>query len=292
MNDMIVDQPRLRKAMFKSKLENTQRFFRLYLKSLALDFGLLKGHRHYTRFIILGTARTGSNFLRSLLNSNSRILAFGELFRFYDSIGWDLPDYDRFFQSRTLVSLMQEDPARFLEKRVFRKYPANISAVGFKIFYYHAQNDTRKDVWNFLRNREDIKVIHLKRNNTLRLILSLRIAHETDRWTDIDGTEEKNHVISISYEDCLRAFTEKPKKEKQFDIAFQNHDKIDVLYEDLSYDYEKEMKRIQDFLGIQYEPLKPSTFKQAVLSLSKAISNYFELKDRFRETPWIKFFED
>jgi hypothetical protein len=44
-------------------------------------------HRDYTRFIILGRSRSGSNYLRGLLNSHRRIVAFGELFRSDEAIG-------------------------------------------------------------------------------------------------------------------------------------------------------------------------------------------------------------
>ena len=52
------------------------------------------------------------------------------------------------------------------------------------------------------------------------------------------------------------------------------------------------MKRVQDFLGVQYETVKPSTYKQSHQSLSDSISNYWGLKERFTGTPWEEFFED
>ena len=263
-----------------------------HLRTLALDLGVLGGHSDYCRFIILGTARAGSNFLRGLLNLHSQIIAFGELFRFCDSIGWDLPPYDQYLQSRSLIALMQSDPSRFLEKKVFRRFPKQISAVGFKIFYYHAQDDARRSAWAFLRDQRDLKVIHLKRNNTLRLTLSLKKAHLTDKWTDTTGGEEDNLAIEFDYEECLQAFTQAPEVRKQYDIFFEGNDKIDVFYEDLYSDREREMKRIQEFLGVDYEVVKPSTYKQAKQPLSKAISNYFELKEQFRGTPWEEFFEE
>lgn len=278
--------------MVSGKLRNLRDLSYFHLKTLALDLGVLDGHSDYCRFIILGTARSGSNFLLGLLNSHSQIIAFGELFRSYDSIGWDLPDYDPYLQSRSLTSLMQSDPSRFLEEKVFRKFPKQISAVGFKIFYYHAQDDSRETVWTFLRDQKDIKVIHLKRSHTLRRILSLKKAHKTNRWTNTTGTEEEETAISLDYEECLKAFTEATEIKKQFDIHFEGHHKIDVSYEDLSDDYESEMKRIQEFLGVNYEVVKPSTYKQSNQPLSETISNYFDLKRKFKDTPWEEFFED
>jgi len=51
------------------------------------------------------------------------------------------------------------------------------------------------------------------------------------------------------------------------------------------------MKRIQEFLGVDYEAVQPATYKQSRLPLAVAISNYAELKERFNGTPWEMFFE-
>lgn len=271
---------------------NLRSFYDIYVKNLALDLGLLEGHREYCKFIVLGTARSGSNFLRGLLNAHSQIITFGELFRSYDSIGWELTAYDRYLQSRKLRTLIQENPSSFLEKKVFGKFPKHILAVGFKIFYYHAQDDSRKIVWKYLKNQKDIKIIHLKRNNTLKEIASLKKAFQTDKWTNIDGSKEKHLTLSLDYNECLGAFTWAQKTKKQYDDYFEDHDTMDVIYEDLSVNLESEVKHIQKFLRVPFEDVKPSTYKQSNQPLSTMILNYFELKRQFRNTPWEVFFED
>lgn len=255
------------------------------------DIGRIDEHSDYVRFIIVGHARTGSNFLRGLLNSHSRIIALGEIFRNFppDSIGWDTPGYPH---SRSVLSLFQKDPIKFLEEKVFRNFPKHISAVGFKIFYYHAQNENWKPVWTYLRNQEDLRIIHIKRKNFLKTHFSLIKAFKTNEWGNTSGAQKENVSISLSYEDCLKSFIKMQEWEKKYDIFFENNYKIDVLYENLSNDYENEMKRIQEFLGVDYEVVTPSTYKQSNQPLSKAISNYFELKEKFKGTPWEEFFED
>src|SRR5688572_26178109 len=98
----------------------------------------LGGNYSYRKFVIVGTARTGSTLLIELLNSHSQALAFGELFRSNDSIGWDVPPFVKRQDAKTL-SLYRSDPNLFLKKHVFRRWPRNILAVGFKLFYYHAR---------------------------------------------------------------------------------------------------------------------------------------------------------
>ena len=95
-----------------------QRRFNIWMKALqnlCLDKGLIDGHREYERFVILGRARTGSNFLRGLLNSHSQVVAFGEIFREYeftdyDTIGWDYPGYGT---TKHLLHLVRSEPVFF-----------------------------------------------------------------------------------------------------------------------------------------------------------------------------------
>lgn len=263
-----------------------------HLKNLAFDLGVFGGRSDYRRFIILGRGRTGSNFLRGLLNSHSQIVTFGELFRFYDSIGWEFPLYDRYWQDPGLIALMQNDPVGFLEKKVFRKYPKQVSAVGFKLFYYHAQEDSRRAVWTFLRDRKDIRIIHLKRNNTLRMILSEKKAFKTDNWTNTTGIEEEKFTVTLDYEECLWRFRHEQGVAEEFDRFFYGHPKLTLLYEHLSSDYRDAVKPVLEFLGVNHEPLKPATYKQSNQPLAEAIVNYFELKEKFRNTPWDAFFEE
>lgn len=263
-----------------------------HVRNLAFDLRIRDGHSDYCKFIILTRGRSGSNFLRGLLNFHNQIVTFGELFRSYDSIGWDFPDYDQYLQSQSLKTLMQNNPDIFLKEKVFKKFPKQILAVGFKIFYYHAQNDSRKTVWTFLRNQKDLKIIHLKRNNTLKVLLSLKRAFKTNKWTDITGSGEEDLAVSLSYEECLHEFTWAQEIKKEYDIYFKDNHKIDVFYENLSRHHESEVRRIQEFLGVTSEIVKPSTYKQSKQPLSKVISNYFELKKKFKDTPWEEFFED
>lgn len=263
-----------------------------HLKNLAFDLGIFGRRSDYRRFIILGRGRTGSNFLRGLLNSHSQIVTFGELFRFYDSIGWEFPLYDRYWQDPGLITLMQNDPVGFLEKKVFRKFPKQVGAVGFKLFYYHAQEDSRRAVWTFLRDCKDIRIIHLKRNNTLRMILSEKKAFKTDSWTNTTGIEEEKFTVAIDYEECLRRFKHEQEVAGEFERFFQWHPKLTVIYEHLSSDYREAMRSVQEFLGVSYETVKPSTYKQSKQLLAEAIVNYSELKGKFRNTPWEVFFEE
>ncbi|MFN3241874.1 MAG: sulfotransferase [Planctomycetota bacterium] len=87
------------------------------------------------RFIILASQRTGSNLLRSLLDSHPDVTAYAEVF---------LKDHSWFENqhgpkdSPALVAERDADPVAFAQKHVFRDYEESVKAVGFKLFYQHA----------------------------------------------------------------------------------------------------------------------------------------------------------
>ena len=172
-----------------------------YLRTLALEKGLARGQTDYTRFLILGRSRVGSNFLRGLLNSHSQITVFGELFQNKEEIGWAMPGYR---QSRRLMTLFHEEPVRFLEEKVFHPFPHGVTAVGFKLFYYHARDEAWRPVWDYLQAETGIKVIHLRRENILRTHLSKQQAEMTDVWVNTDGVQQKDPASSLATKTAWR----------------------------------------------------------------------------------------
>jgi LPS sulfotransferase NodH len=260
-----------------------------YLRHFAITAGLISGQTDYVRYIILGRPRTGSNLLRSLLNSHSGIVAFGEIYRNKQEIGWDLPGY---FLNKKALTLFKNDPVDFLKAEVFKEYPKGVSAVGFKLFYDHAQDDSRKHLWPFLKKQKELRIIHLKRKNILKSHLSYLKAIRSGSWFNSFGLKEDSSPIHLDYEDCLNTFERIRTLEKSFDDYFKHHQKIDVYYENLGLNRQSEMERIQSFLGVEDENIFPSVYKQSHQPLCGAIANYYILKEKFKGTPWEIFFED
>lgn len=258
-----------------------------YWKKRVLDLGL--GKAEYTRFVVLGRSRVGSNLLRNLLNAHPQVIAFGEVFRDPANLDWDHRGY---FQSRSIGSLVQRDPLRFLETRLFGRYPADIGAAGFKLFYYHARDAGFAGVWPYLQKRRDLRVIHLKRRNVLQTHLSRKRAAMTDRWVNTSGLVEGPAVIHLDYEECLKDFEQTRAWEESCDQAFASHQVLQVQYEQLADDHRSEMERIQAFLGVPLKQVNPSTFRQTRQRLSDTIANYAELRTRFSGTAWADCFTE
>jgi LPS sulfotransferase NodH len=211
------------------------------------------------------------------------------LFRDADKIGWDIESYVELFEASNLCSLREQDPAGFLE-HVFNMFAPRVRAVGFKIFYFHAESN--KALWQYLQRQTEMKVIHLRRWNGLRRLLSLKKAFVTNRWFDSRGIEEKPLSVHLDYDECLNEFQLAAETSEKFDSYFCAHPCHELVYESLVSDYQKEMISVTKFLEVRFEHLRSDTYKQSNQPLEKAISNYFELKDAFRNSPWQVFFDD
>jgi hypothetical protein len=51
------------------------------------------------------------------------------------------------------------------------------------------------------------------------------------------------------------------------------------------------LAKVQAFLGLQTQAMKPATVKQEQKQLAQRIANYGELKAQFAGTTWAPFFE-
>ena len=280
------------------------------------------GSTDYTRFIIVGGPRTGSNMLAQALNSSRNIGCFREVFNYLlNFVPFGVDGYDN--SSEQDLALREEDPLRFLDERIFCEYPGEIRAVGFK--YHYAQ------VWGYrgLRERlvEDtaIRVVHIRRRNLLRMLVSREIAAATGVWfaeprTDLTPrrvltkiwTRLPNAVrmplraarrrlsnapklseksLTIAPEE-LRSFIIRTKlTADHFDQVFGQHPQLTVFYEDILDDRDRVHDQVQEFVGVNPRRLKVTMRRQNPEPLRELLSNYDELFEAYRDSPHAWMFE-
>jgi len=272
-----------------ARLRPTRRHREALARAL-LDVRSIRGISSYTKFVIVGIARTGSTMLISQLNNHSQALAFGEIFRSPDSIGWDVAPF-RSYQSRKLLALYSSDPIGFLEKHVFRNWPRNHKAVGFKLFYYHARTSSQRSVWDYLVDRPEIRILHIKRRSVLAQYVSLQLAHKTDIWSSTCPVTQDPPCIQLDIASCQNHFARVRRLEEEFERLFKNHNLRNVYYEDLARVSKDEIENVQKFLGLRHEMLSAETVRQQTRPLSQVIANYAELRDACIGTEWENFFE-
>ena len=274
-----------------------------------------------TRFIILTSPRSGSNLLSNLLHSHQNIVMYPEIFNLFAVPRTDL---DRiftgpqaylktFFEKKNLPSKTAVGFKIFYSQanEIQLRPDLNLAlclpepgdgwkkkVADFQNYLRHHYDTERiakgfKDAWNFLKADASIKIIHLIRKNKLKQFLSLYRASLTDQWKSHDKNTLGDRPLFLKYDDCINFFIKYTSWEREFDKIFRKHDKALIIYEDFEKNKNKVLTEVQDFLGVPLRrDLSTSLEKQARKPLPDAIANYDELKLKFKNSEWEKFFED
>jgi LPS sulfotransferase NodH len=253
------------------------------------------------RFMVLATARTGSNLLLSLLSGHPAIKTHGELFKL-DAVSHE-----------SLVEAL-DDPIAYLERRLDKAHRGKMAAVGFKMFYHHltlehvqmlapvsAFVDTHydrptlekrfKDAWDRLIADRELAIIHLKRRNMLDTFISLKTALRTQQWWSLARPGEAETVLHLDPEECREYFRRLDALVATADDAFAHHPKIEVVYEDLVGQRHETMSKVFAFLNVPWHPVTTRMSRQRSAPTSEVVVNYGELKASCDHTPWASFFE-
>lgn len=240
------------------------------------------------QFIILTDQRSGSNHLGDLLDSHRCVRVAGEIFNpshQHISRNHPLPQHYRNLRTR--------DPIAYLNTFFSQPLDPSITHLGFRIFHDHARSRRERSIWTVLRRKKELQVIHLKRRNLLRNLLSLKLAERSNQWERLEGTPPVLYEpLRIQYEEAINHFRARERNFSHASRFFQRHRKIEIFYEDLVKQKELELNRILHFLGLPPQRLTSSTRKQNQQCIQELIENHAELKARFRKTSWRDFFKD
>lgn len=244
-------------------------------------------------FIILGRQRTGSIYLESLLNSHSKIFSGGEILIQPKNLMKRLEALFILPKEIKKMNLLIKEKryVEYIDYYFSLKRSLKVSINGFRYFHNHLVNPYRKDVLNYFINNKNLKIINLQRNNLLKSYLSIVLAKKNKLW----WTHKSifiNTKVNLDYEKCVEFFLQIKKEVGYYNGFFSHSDKLDVYYEDLNNNKDKEIKRILEFLGSNQEILNSPMKKINKRDLKEVISNYSELKKKFKDTPWINFFEE
>lgn len=271
--------------MLKTRIRRCIRFASSHM------LGRLCGKRSYTRFIILSTGRSGTNLLRGLLNSHGGAIAFGELFRFPHTVGWDT--CRRKTLSPSKLRMFHTEPGTFLQRHVFEPYPARIGAVGFKLFYDHAPKPPQNALWPHLESCRDLHVLHVQRDNLFKRLVSREQARAGGQWIQVGSRDAAPECsISLTHEQCLADFKAVERCRAQCSALFHGHPYMELVYEDLTHDLNGTMSKVFDFLSLPPGAVVPMTQKQRKQPPGECVENYAELKASFAGTSYARFFND
>lgn len=230
------------------------------------------GHSNYVPFIVLTRSRSGSNLLLSYLNSHPNVQMEPEIF------------------GRT----HGRDPLRRL-RIAFGKQPRRVKAKGFKIFYYHPLDRPSEGLWKELESMGNLRVIHLRRENVLRTLLSRKVADADRVWmvTAPDAKRDRpGQKVPFTVPELQNGFIQTKEWEDTAAKRFRNHSMLVVTYERLVSDPVATFRKILTFLDLDYCDPHTRLQRQNPGQLSDLIENYQDLRKAFADTPWHAYFED
>ena len=258
------------------------------------------------RFIILSGPRTGSTLVQGALNSSPEIICFGEIFNQHlDAIDYRTEGYESTVAD---MDLRAANPGAFLRERILTDPARPVRATGFKFHYDH--------FWGFpglmeiLKEDRDLSVIHLRRRNVLRMVISAKIAEETGVYFQSAGTRSglqgmvvrglrrvwprprlPQDKVTVEPEEIRHAVLESDLTAQHWEGIFRDHKILKLNYEDLVPDPGPEFDRIQSFLGVTPTNLAVKTARQNPEPLAELIANYEELRNAFRGTEYESFLD-
>lgn len=241
--------------------------------------GELKTARHSlrpwppVRFVIFAQGRTGSAPLTSTLDTHSQITCHDEI-----------------------LGLPRAMPQRFVESAA---RGSGARAFGFHVKIYQLTSWQRVDDvggWLTALRRRGWKILYLRRENLLRHVVSNVFAEAAGTYHHRDGTKTaRPERITLPVERLRQGIDARRRHFVAERAALAGLDHLELAYErDLERPERQEeaFARIQDFLGVTPEPLRPSLKKAVAKPRDTLIENYDEVQRALAGTEDEVFLHD
>lgn len=244
--------------------------FRVLVRSLrkqlvAFHSRLLLRPRAPVRFVIFGQGRSGSSLLVDLLDSHPDIYCEGEHLHVTHNVFFGAPSVLAFADGRSRM--------------------VGAQAYGFKFKIYQLFQQGIGDPQKFLNDlhAQGWKIIHLRRQNVLRQVLSnfvlerrghphLMVGKQID--PNLFPFRVDPHAALFMLEDRIRLL-------KQESEVLRNLPHLEIVYErDLAKvsDREISLNRILDFLGLSHQLLSTKLQRVSSDNIRDMVENYDELQ--------------
>ncbi|GAB4240990.1 MAG: hypothetical protein Tsb0034_17730 [Ekhidna sp.] len=220
----------------------------LSLKRLA--FLLLPKTSAYQKFAILCTARSGSTWLHTLINSHINLHSEGET---------------------VLANHRSKIPKPF-HQFAYQPYPGFIKAVGLKVFY--ASPVYRESLQAVLADKQ-VKLVWLFREDRLAQFVSFKRAQMTREWSHQGATEQKIRFEINEFED----FREHQKRaDEALSRALEGRECFKLFYEQLQDQADDVLHQLQLFLEVKPQKLHSLLKKQSSYNIASQVSNWEEVE--------------
>jgi LPS sulfotransferase NodH len=229
------------------------------------------------KFAIVGAQRSGSTWIQSSLNSHPQIACAPEIFH---------PKYDRehsyYVRSMNLSKFNQIlNKKSIVYELLDSMYHGQSYAQGFKFMYSQARLIPYKFpmVMKYFKQK-DIRIIHVVRENSLRICISREMAKSTGLYHTTYNFNDKNvRPIKVSVQTILKNINKIEKQKRLWRNRLSNYVSIELIYEHFVNDKLEQTKHMLNFLEVDSEITLSSALKKVIsVPITQAVKNYSELE--------------
>lgn len=245
-------------------------------------------------YMITCSARTGSSLLETSLLSHPDIQSHGEVYdpnrigalrgRYSDMV------LDEEVNAK-LTAFRDQNQTAFLYKYVFDAQGK--ATVGLKLKHEELMLPKFAETREAIRRDTDIKIIHLSRENLFQRFVSLWIANNVTKTTEIHSDADRPDIprITIPIKECHVDFDRTSARYAFFQKMFADHEIVNVSYEQLAGSQRPDvLAKIQTFLGVSPQELSSRLKKVVTKDMRSIVANYDDLASHFAGTPYSHFF--
>lgn len=243
-----------------------------------------------TKFCILTSQRSGSTWLKSLLDSHPQIRCFGELFLYRPWPDWPDPRLRPFYEFR------QRHPgrrpaltARYLA--TLSQYPGKHEAIGFKLMYNQLA-EFPEILYTLTKHR--FRLIHLVRLNPLDVVISRQRMRKTSvHHSTTSATPQAIHVDVSRLRGQLRGQEAMVLAVRRF-LKMIPLAHCEITYEALREDRESCLNSAARFLGVQSSAAGYQSELQKIGAggYRQRIANYDEVSAKLCGTRFARLLTD
>jgi hypothetical protein len=224
--------------------------------------------------VILTTQRTGSSFLVECLASHPEIECAREILEGHPD---DLRPLYRGPLRRTVKLAHIIDSGAWRPGRRMETYFAGGRAK-VRMFEVMYNQLARPFALRYLRDHQEIRILHLRRANLLKLYVSTLLM---PKRRELQATAPVAPVwIRVDPEQAVAGMRRARERYEHFEGIFDRHARLVVAYEDLidgPFLRSESGRRICEFLGVPPRPMRSSLVKVNPASLRDTVTNYDEL---------------
>lgn len=241
------------------------------------------------KFCILTTQRSGSTWLRELLDSHPKIRTFGEIFLWRDNHRWSDEYLTSFYDFSHAHSVMRPwSTIQYLDQ--LNHYPIEYNLIGFKLMY-NQLIPKPEIIAKFLADR--YKIVHLIRNNYLDTIIS--IENQKQNGLTHLTNKVKTKSVYLNPDSLLKQCTTQANKVKvaRAFLKILPLPVLEISYESLCDNPPQILNTITEFLGVSSSGVE---FKSVLTKISSSaypdkISNYEDVKRLLSESQYASLLD-